>query len=223
MFDSKKIDDFFTVEGFSVPQKQNKLSRRAKFMRITKLALPSFAALLIGLLIIIPQLKKNMTDIAASAISPQKGELEKFHMENGVFYITDYKNMVNNFKADLLDETEPGSKIIKMTNPRGRVPTTQTEDVTIIAPIGFYDQNTKLLTLQQGVSLKYSAGVTTDTEELFFDFNQGKAYGVKPIVTQSETAKITAQGFEYYKDKNLLVYTGKSHVTIQENSKEGEL
>lgn len=223
MSDIKKIDNFFTPQKKPVVKKQPKQPLRLKIIKFIKLALPALAALLIGLLIIIPQLKKNLNDIKEEIITPYKGELEKLHMENSVFYITDYKNMVNNFKADTLDETEPGSKIIKMINPRGKIPTTQTEDVFVKAPLGFFNQNTKLLTLQQGVNLHYSAGITADTEEMFVDFNEGKAYGVKPIVTQSESAKINAQGFEYYKDKNLLIYTGKSHITIQENAVGGEL
>lgn len=223
MPDTKKIDSYFTPTSQTVRPAKPKLSRRERIIKLMKLILPAFAALLIGLLIIIPQLKKNLNDIGSEIITPQKGELEKFHMEKGVFYITDYKNMVNNFNADTLDETEPGSKIIKMINPRGSLPTADNETVTITAPVGFYNQNTKFLTLQDGVQLLYSAGVTSDTEEMYFDFNEGKAFGVKPIVTKSDTAEINAQGFEYYKDKNLLVYTGKSHLTIQADTPKGGL
>ena len=58
---------------------------------------------------------------------------------------------------------------------------------------------------------------------MFVDFNSGKAYGVKPVTTKSETAEINAQGFEYYKDKNILIYTGKSHVNINTENVDGEL
>ena len=222
MFDSKKIDDYF------IPQKDNKaFIKSVVFSRhktkYLKLFLPALAALLTGLLIIIPQLKKDLRDIADDIITPQKGELEKFHMEKSVFYITDYKNIVNNFNADFLDETDPGSKIIKMTNPTGTVPTEQKEEIHIKAPVGFYDQTKKLLKLQDEVNVDYTAGITANTNEMFFDFNTNKAYGNQPIVTKSDKAEIKAEGFEYYKDKDLLVYTGKSHATIQVDTKEGRL
>lgn len=222
MFDSQKIDAYFSPEQQPRTVRAAKQrDRRRRIMALTKIALPCLAALLTGILIIMPQLKKNLNDITADAIMPHKGELEKFHMEKSIFYITDSKNMVNNFNADTLDETEPGSKIIKMINPRGTIPTSQQDDVHIKSPLGYYNQNDKLLQLSDGVNMEYSGGMTTDTEELFVDFNAGKAYGVKPIVTKSETAEINAQGFEYYKDKNLLIYTGKSHALIKADDLEG--
>ncbi len=222
MFDSQKIDNYFSEQPQQLTFKLvSKPNRRKRVMTFVKLALPALAALLTGFLIVMPQLKKNLNDVAAEVITPNKSELEKFHMEKSVFYITDYKNMVNNFNADTLDETEAGSKIIKMINPRGTIPTDAQDEVKIKSPLGFYDQNTKMLHLTDGVNIEYSAGLTTDTAEMFVDFNTGKAYGNTPIVTTAEKAKITAQGFEYYKDKNLLIYTGKSHINIQSDAAEG--
>ena len=222
MFDSKKIDAFF-ISPKTTPEKKirHSLPLRERIMKFVKLALPCFAAALIGFLIIYPQLKKDINDITISTIIPHKGELEKFHMEKGIFHITDSQNMVNNFHADFLDETEAGSKIIKMINPVGTLPTSQNDRVQIKSPIGHYNQNNKLLTLSNGVDIVYSAGITTKTEEMFVDFNTGKAYGIKPITTKSQTAEANAEGFEYYKDQNLLIYTGKSHVTINTDNNEG--
>ena len=222
MFDSKKIDAFF-VSPKTIQTKKtiNSLPLRERIIKFFKLALPCFAAALIGFLIIYPQLKKDINDITISSIVPKKGELEKFHMEKGIFHITDSQNMVNNFHADSLDETEAGSKIIKMVNPVGTIPTSQSDDVKIQSPVGYYNQNNKLLTLSDGVNIVYSSGITTETEEMFVDFNLGKAYGIKPITSKSQTAEVTAQGFEYYKDQNLLIYTGKSHVTIRAEDIDG--
>ena len=221
MFDSQKIDSYFAPSIASSKTKKSTVSRRERIIMLTKLALPSLAALLIGVLILLPQFNKDINDMTSGLITPHKGELEKFHMENSIFYITDNKNMVNNFNADTLDETAPGSKIIKMINPKGTIPTAQKDEVTIQSPIGYYDQNNKLLTLQSGVNLDYSTGLTTTTEEMFFDFNISKAYGVKPINSKSDSIEVNAEGFEYYKDKNLLIYTGKTHITIQSENIDG--
>ncbi|MBR1604494.1 MAG: LPS export ABC transporter periplasmic protein LptC [Alphaproteobacteria bacterium] len=221
MFDAKKIDQYFELPLENKNRNIQPINRRTKRLQRAKLLLPAIAALLTGLLIIIPYIKKNINDITADLITPQKGELEKFHMEKGNFYITDFKNIVNNVHAEVLDETEAGSKIIKMTNPEGIFPSASGKETTIKAPIGFYNQNTKILNLQNKVTLIYDKGTITNTAETFFDFNTNKAYGVKPVKTKSETIDISSQGFEYYKDKNLLIYTGKTHIILQDNNNEG--
>lgn len=221
LLDLKEIDNYFTPQTSKSFTPKPKRFTRANIIKTIKLALPSLAALFIALLIIIPQLKNDISDIASSSIVPKKGELEKFHMENGAFYITDNKNTVNNFHAETLDETEAGSKIIKMIKPQGTLPNTKQEEIKISAPIGYYNQNNKLLTLQQGVNIDYSTGVIAKTEEIHVDFNTGKAYGNHPITTTSNDAKIQAQGFEYYKDKNLLIYTGKNHTVINTENIDG--
>ncbi|MFR1031913.1 MAG: hypothetical protein ACLSE6_05130 [Alphaproteobacteria bacterium] len=68
------------------------LTRRAKISR-WMLALPSLAALLIGLLIVLPGLQTDDDRFELDVHAP--GELEKLHMENTVFYITDADNQVS--------------------------------------------------------------------------------------------------------------------------------
>ena len=99
MFDSHKIDAYFNGEKNLRLQTETALSRRAKIMRWVKLVLPCLAALLIGLLIIIPHLQNDDSRFDMDITRPKKGELEKLHMEQTVFYITDAENKVNNFRG----------------------------------------------------------------------------------------------------------------------------
>ena len=218
MRDLKKIDSYFLPPEPHNWHEKDSRTHHTKMVRMTKLMLPALAAMLVGLLILLPHLKKNITDMASDIITPLKGELEKFHMENGVFYVTDSKNIVNNFHAETLDETEAGSKIIKLVKPRGTLPTEKQEEIHIKAPVGFFDQNTKLLTLKENVNIDYSGGMTTDTKEMSFDFNHSKAFSNHSVVTKSPNTKINAQGFEFYKNKNLLVYLKKTHIDIHQPS-----
>lgn len=221
MFDARKIDQYFELPLENKKDGVLPASKRGITLRRVKLLLPAIAALLVGLLIIMPYLRKNINDITTNLITPQKGELEKFHMVKGNFYITDFKNIVNNVHADTLDETEAGSKIIQMTNPEGTFPSASGKETTIKAPLGFYNQNTKMLNLQNSVNLVYDKKMTTNTEEMFFDFNINKGYSIKPVTTKSDTIDVKSQGFEYYKDKNLLIYTGKTHIILQDNNEGG--
>ena len=198
MFDHRKLDSYFSGDSLGSGGKKTEVSRHTRIIRLTKLLLPAIAALLIGLLILFPSLKKTNDEFSIDITFPKKGELEKLHMENTVFYITDADNQVNNFNADKIDETEPGSKLIKLINPQGIIPGDGQDWVNIEAPVGYFNQNTNILQLLEDVELFHSSGMTGNSTEMFFDFNQSKAYGVKPVTVDSENGHIEAEGFEYY-------------------------
>ncbi len=221
MFDSHKIDAYFNGEKDLHSQGKTALARRAKIMRFIKLTFPCLAALLIGLLIIIPNLQNDDSRFSLDITCPKKGELEKLHMEKTVFYITDADNKIHNFTADNIDETEPGSKLLKLINPEGIIPGADKTWISLRAPYGYFNQNTNILQLLENVEMFHSDGMTAQSTEILIDFKQSRAYGVKPVTVDGEQGRIEAEGFEYHNKKNLLVFTGKSHTIIPEEQLKG--
>ena len=193
-------------------------SRYSRFVKLAKLAFPSLAAALIGVLLIFPYLKNDTKDFRLDITRPKKGELEKLHVENTVFYITDKDNKVNNFIAQNIDETTPGSKIVKLTNPEGLLPLDNDRWVSIKAPLGFFNQKTNLLELQKNIELFYSEGMNITTSSAFFDFNKSRSYGKKAINGQGFLGDIQATGFEYSSTTDILIFNGPAHITIKEES-----
>lgn len=218
MFDKSKLDAYFSGENINAGSKKQEMSRHTQIIRLTKLLLPSIAALLIGLLIIFPSLKETNDEFSIDITIPKKGELEKLHMENTTFYITDKDNKVNNFTAQNVDETAPGSKLIKLTNPDGVLPMKDAAWINIKSPVGYYNQNTNVLTLQNDVDMFYSDGMTGKTEEMTFDFNADKGWGNKEVTSEGIFGSLRSQGFEFYSKKNLLIFTGKTYITVEEES-----
>ncbi len=220
MFDHQKLDSYFSGENELAPRK-DEVSRHTKFIRLAKLLLPAVAALLIGLLIIYPGLKQTNGEFSIDITLPTKGELEKLHMENAVFYITDKDNKVNNFTAESIDETEPGSKLVKLISPDGIIPSAENQWVNIKAPVGYFNQSTNVLNLLEKVDAYYSDGMTAKTTEATFDFNASKGYGNQPVSAEGTMGTLRSQGFEFYSKRGLLIFTGKTYITIDENSLKG--
>ena len=97
MFDKNKIDRYFNADAEAMfSATTSKVSKHTRFVRIAKLVLPSAAAILIGLLLIFPSLKKDAREFKLDITRPKQGELEKLHVENTVLYITDKNNKINN-------------------------------------------------------------------------------------------------------------------------------
>lgn len=190
-------------------------------VRHAKLLLPSIAAVLIGLLVIFPMIQKDQKEFLLDITRPKKGELEKLHVEKTVFNITDKDNKVNNLTADNIDETSPGSKLIKLTNPDGVLPAAAADWINIKSPTGYFDQNTNILTLIDDVDIFYSAGMNMEVPEIIFDFNASKAYSDKPVKAQGYIGDLQSEGFELYNKTGIIIFTGKTHIKIKEDRLKG--
>lgn len=219
MVDFKKLDKIFAEDDLQQPEYNDKSnSKRVKIVRWVKLLLPAFAAALAGLLVLLPGMRERNTEFQLNIPKPKEGELEKLHMENTVFYITDNKNRVNNVVAKTVDETKPGSKIIKLTDPEGLLPTSDTKWITVSSPVGYFDQNKNLLWLDNDVKMVFSDGMTATTQTVYYDGNLSKAYALSPVKSEGYFGTVDSQGFEYYKDKKILTFTGHTKIVIhQEN------
>ncbi len=225
MFDFKKLDIFFAEDSLKKKgqEKDMTVARRTRTVRLIKLLLPAVAAALIGLLIVLPGLQERSGEFQLNITKPKAGELEKLHMENTVFYITDDANRVNNFTAETIDETEAGSKLVKLIRPEGLLPSSDNRWVSIKSPVGFYDQNKKLLWLDNGVKMVYSDGMTATTQTMFYDNATAKVYSLTDVSSEGYFGTLHAEGFEYFKDRKVIVFTGKTKIVIhQENFKKEE-
>ena len=217
MFDRSKIDSYFT----SQPQPRTQHSdmfQRTRLVRFAKLLLPALAASMTALLVLIPYLKQDEYDISINITKPKAGELEKLHVENSIFNITDKNNQVHHFTAQNIDETSPGSKLVKLTNPEGTIPSENLQWINIKSPTGYFNQNTNELRLEDGVEVFYSEGMSLNIKDLNFNFETQYGHSNNPVSGQGIFGAIQADGFEYHKKDALLIFTGKSNINIHEES-----
>lgn len=218
-----QIDSLFNEDSQKVEKsiKKDAASKHSIMVRYAKLLLPSIAAVLIGLLIIFPMLQKDEKEFLLDITRPKKGELEKLHVEKTILNITDKDNKVNNFTADNIDETSPGSKLIKLTNPDGMIPSAIEDWINIKSPSGLFNQNTNILQLTEDVDIFYSPGMSIEVPDITFDFNASKAHSQSPVKAQGFIGDINAEGFEFYTKTGILIFTGKTHIKLKEDSLQG--
>lgn len=217
MVDVKKIDVFFNDKKAFLKTRVQK-EKSSALLRFAELVLPSFAALLLALILIFPNIKKNNVLTDYDKTLPQKSELEKLHAEETTFFMTDKDGKVSSFTADLMDETETGSKIVQIVHPKGQIPVgTGEKTLDIVSEIGFFDQEGNKITLQGDVQAVYDNDTTIQTKEAVYDFKKGYGHGQHHVYAFGTWGKLWADGFSYDKTKDIL-YLEKESKIVHENS-----
>ena len=215
MIDYQKLDRFFNSSRALPKKKAAKASRHTRLVRIMKLLLPCIAAGLLGLLIIYPKLKDDVKEFSLDITIPRTGELEKLHVENTIFHITDKDNKVHNITAGNIDETEPGSKLVKIANPEGIFPSSNDAWINVKAPTGYYDQNTNQLKLADNVTIYHSDGLDLSIPYFTFDFNESFGFSDAPVKASGEMGELQAEGLKVYHKENLIVFTGRTTIDLK--------
>lgn len=222
MINVKQIDSLFNEDSQKNQQRpKDAIVKHTKWVRRAKLILPSFAAVLIGLLVIFPSLQKNEKDLFLDITRPKKGELEKLHVEKTILNITDKDNKVHNFTAENIDETSPGSKLIKLNRPDGMMPTSFSDWVNIKSPTGYFDQNKNTLQLIDNVEIFYSQGMNVNVPDVTFDFNTSIARSTSPVKAQGYIGDLTSEGFEFSTKTGIVTFKGKTFIKLKEDSLKG--
>ena len=212
MFDTRKIDSFFDGEK-QIKRNFEETSSVSKWSRFVKLGFPCIAAALLGVMVVIPNIKKSV-DLQDNITMPRKNELEKLHIEETVFSAIDDKNRVNTVVADSVDEVEPGSQKVKFKNPKGQIPTDD-GNIDITADIGYFTQQENVLELENNVKAVVHEKTTIHTERVVYDFNNEFGYGKEPIEAVGDWGTLKAPEFTFDKKSDILTLIGYHEITSQ--------
>ena len=58
--------------------------------------------------------------------------------------------------------------------------------------------------------------------KFFYDSAAAKAYSVTPVFSEGYFGTLRSEGFEYYKDRKVIIFTGKSKIVIRQEEFEEE-
>ena len=209
MFDSQKIDAYFDGKPSDNVRTTPKMDDTA-WRRLIKIALPCVAAALLGLMLVIPSIKKSV-DLTDTVTLPRKNELEQLHIEQTVFNITDNKNRVNKIVAENVDEIESDSDRYKIIKPEGTIPT-DSGTIKVTSEFGWFNQKTNLLELENNVRAVIDENTVVQTAKAYYNFDRAKGWGNVPVQAQGDWGTMKAEAFEYDKTKEKLTLKGKHRV-----------
>lgn len=210
MLDTKKIDSYFDGKKNLSLDSSAVMPKKISWRRVFKLGLPCLAAALLGIMVVMPNIRKNVS-LRDNITIPSKNEMEKLHIEQTVFNSTDDKNRVNKIVADSVDETEPGSKLMKIVNPRGKIPT-ESGIAYINSKSGLFNKNNNILELTGDVTAIIDNNTEITSPRVKYDFKNEFCWSEEPIKAKGDWGSLEAQAFEYDKKKALLTLKGHNKI-----------
>lgn len=218
MVDLGKIDTYFNKTDAYAPKERRRSGKRSRALVLLKLLMPSIAALLIALIVLMPHWHKDTIINEYDLTIPKKGEIEKLHAEKAVFTTTDKNGKVSTFTADSMDETAAGSKVIKISFPKGKIPVKADEVfIEVVSDIGYFDQANNNVKLEENVRAVYGNATTVETNEAAYDFKTAYAQGNQKVFAFGDWGKLWAEGFAFDKNKGILYLQKKSKLVHEDN------
>ncbi|MBR6355368.1 MAG: LPS export ABC transporter periplasmic protein LptC [Alphaproteobacteria bacterium] len=220
MFDSRKIDAYFDDKSSENRRAEYYEPRSFAWRRLIKIALPCVAAALLGLMVVMPNIKKSV-DLTDTVTLPRKNEMEQLHIEQTEFNITDSKNRVNKIVADNVDEVETDTARYKIINPKGTIPT-DSGNINITSDTGWFDQQKNILELEDNVKAVLDDGTVVRTKAAVYDFNKERGHGNYPVAAKGDWGTMNAESFAYNKVREKLTLKGKHRVETTRGILTGE-
>ncbi|MGD9637873.1 MAG: LPS export ABC transporter periplasmic protein LptC [Alphaproteobacteria bacterium] len=207
------------MSKFSESYKPQRLSERSvigytRFVKILKLLLPAIASVLIGLILIWPQILAEKDKFKINIGIPEFSRIESMRMVNAKFFATDNKNQPYSLSADLAMETEPGSMIIELTKPKADIMMSDNTWVAAEASNGVFKQKDEILELNDGVSIFHDGGYNFEIGKMKIDLKKGEAVSNEKILFAAPFGEVAGEGLSISEKGNKIKITGKTKVKL---------
>lgn len=193
-----------------------RVGRYSRFVNLMKVALPALALLLTVTVVAWPRLQNTASDLFAVSFSELGGRsVESQRLVNARYHGTDGENRPFMVTADLAEETEPGSRIVRLTRPKADMTLSDGAWMMMGADSGLYHQEGGELELLGGVDLFHDQGYEMHTPSVTLDMRAGTAVGREAVTAQGPLGSLAAEGFTYDRAAGRVEFTGKARMLIR--------
>ncbi|MEH6629782.1 MAG: LPS export ABC transporter periplasmic protein LptC [Halopseudomonas aestusnigri] len=192
------------------------------FVSIAKVTLPFFAIILILLVIVWPQLEKQVVSDGTIIAKEILGETipDTLSALNPKYLGLDDSDQPFTIIADLAEQSSERESEIFLTLPKADITLEDGTWLALSAQSGVYDRDEKYLNLNGNVNIFQDQGFQIVTEEAMLDARSGSAFGQMPVEGHGPSGTINSEGF-VITDRGLrITFTGKSQLIILPGAQE---
>lgn len=206
----------------SGPEARRGNSFYSRFVRFMRLFLPVSAAILLGAILVWPQLKTeaNRFRLGLGLSGVDSSHPDRLKVVNANFQGTDSKGQPFNVTAETAYEDQTGAKDVVLDVPAADLTQMDGTLISSQAPEGSYNRDTELLKLWGGVIIFHDKGYTFETPTAQLMLKDGRAVGQDPAIAYGPDGEIRGQdGFEILDKGRRILFKGKSRLILHPGGK----
>lgn len=185
-----------------------------RFVGLMKITLPAVAALVLGLVLVWPQIVDKGEKFRVSFSNISAKDVDTLSMVNARYFGTDKDNQPFSVTADTANEASKGAKAVELESPKADITTRDGQWLVLSADNGLYSQPSSTLDLLGNVNLFHDKGYEIHTPSAQADLKMGTASGDDPVRGQGPFGALTSDGFRLYDKGARIVFTGRTHLIL---------
>lgn len=186
----------------------------SRFVQRTKWALPSLAVALLMLIAVWPRLEAAFDHVRFGPPRIDLAEARRLRMVDPRYNGIDRNNRPYFLTAHSATQVTQGDNIISLDAPKADMTTTSGSWVELSGDTGTYQTQPQLLNLYGDVTLYQDRGNEFHTDSARIDMLNGTAQGDDTVHGQGPFGHVTAQGFTMYNHGDVIVFNGKTNLTL---------
>lgn len=203
-------------------RKQNRRMRHHSRMVVSlKVLLPSLAALLVGLVILWPQLQARQ-DEAISIVSETDAVPQDQMMVNPRFFTVDGKGEPLNMTAENAYELPGETRRIRLNNVKADLVLKDNRFLALDAAAAVYFQSEDAVELSESVNLYSEDGFELNTTQAQIGLKDQNLKGTAETFIRTPAGTAVSDGFEITDGGTIVRLTGKTKVVFYPNRKDEE-
>ncbi len=202
-------------------RKQNiRMRHHSQVVVSLKVLLPSLAAVLIGLVILWPQLQARQ-DEAISIVSEDTAPQDQV-MINPRFFTVDDKGERLNIVAENAYELPGDTRKIQLNQVKADILSKDDRFVVLDAEHAVYAQSADSVDLSGAVNLYSEDGYELNTTQASIDLKTQNIAGRAETFVRAPAGTATSQGFQILNNGKLIRLTGKTRAVFYPDRKDGQ-
>jgi lipopolysaccharide export system protein LptC len=188
--------------------------RYTRMVAAMRLALPTFAALLLAALVAWSKfgLDGDRFLLAMGALGAR--HIESLSMNNPHFAGVDDKKRPFSLTAKQATQEDNNGDIIDLASPQADITLEDGAWLSLSSDKGRYRREARLLDLDGVVNLFHDQGYEMHTRDVRVNLAQGKAVSKNAVQGQGPAGDLTAEGIEVLDGGKRVLLLGRSHVVL---------